>query len=50
MILVGENINIVAKKIGLAIKNREAKPIQELALKEKEAGMEAFFPLLPLLA
>ena len=40
MILVGENINIVAKRIGPAIKNREAKPIQELAIKEKEAGMD----------
>lgn len=40
MFLVGENINIVSKKIGLAIKNREAKPIQEMAVKEKEAGMD----------
>ena len=40
MILIGENINIVAKRIGPAIKNREAKPIQELAIKEKEAGMD----------
>ncbi len=40
MILVGENINIMSKEIGSAIKNREAKPIQELALKEKEAGMD----------
>ena len=40
MILTGENINIVSKKIGLAIKNKEAKPIQEMAVKEKEAGMD----------
>jgi len=40
MILIGENINIISKQIGSAIKNREAKPIQELAIKEKEAGMD----------
>ena len=40
MVLTGENINIVSKKIGLAIKNKEAKPIQEMAVKEKEAGMD----------
>ena len=40
MNLIGENINIMSKEIGLAMKNREAKPIQELAVKEKEAGMD----------
>lgn len=40
MFLSGENINIISKKIGLAIKNKEAKPIQEMAVKEKEAGMD----------
>ncbi len=40
MILIGENINVMSKTIGPAIKNREAKPIQELAIKEKEAGMD----------
>jgi len=40
MILIGENINVMSKTIGPAIKAREAKPIQELARKEKEAGMD----------
>ena len=40
MFLVGENINIVSKKIGLAIKNKETKPIQEMAVQEKESGMD----------
>jgi len=40
MFLTGENINIISKKIGPAIKNKEAKPIQEMAVKEKEAGMD----------
>jgi 5-methyltetrahydrofolate corrinoid/iron sulfur protein methyltransferase len=40
VILVGENINIMSPQVGPAMKNREAKPIQELALKEKEAGMD----------
>ena len=40
MILVGENINIVSKVLGPAIKNMEKAPIQELAVKEKEAGMD----------
>ena len=40
MILIGENINIVSNKIGSAIKNMEKGPVQELAIKEKEAGMD----------
>lgn len=40
MILVGENINIVSKQLGPAIKNMEKGPVQELAVKEKEAGMD----------
>ncbi|MCK4325656.1 dihydropteroate synthase [bacterium] len=40
MILIGENINIVSKKIGPAMKNMEEKPVQELAMKEKKAGMD----------
>ena len=40
MICIGENINIVSKTLGPAIKNMEKGPIQELAIKEKEAGMD----------
>ena len=40
MILIGENINIVSKTLGPAIKNMEKGPVQELAIKEKEAGVD----------
>ncbi len=40
MILIGENINIMSKQVGPAIKRKEARPIQELALREAEAGMD----------
>ncbi len=40
MILVGENINIMAKTIGPAMKERRPEPIQELARKETEAGID----------
>lgn len=40
MILIGENLNVMSNVINTAIKNREAKPIQEMAIKEKEVGMD----------
>ncbi|MFH0795714.1 MAG: dihydropteroate synthase [Candidatus Omnitrophota bacterium] len=40
MVLVGENLNIMSKQIGPAIKNKEAGPIQELAVQEESAGMD----------
>jgi 5-methyltetrahydrofolate corrinoid/iron sulfur protein methyltransferase len=40
MILIGENINVMSKTIGPAIKGRDPKPIQELARAEVEAGMD----------
>ncbi len=40
MILIGENINIMSKTIGPAIKGRDPKPIQELAKAEVEAGID----------
>ena len=40
MILIGENLNIMVKKIGRAMKERDPKPIQELALAEAEAGVD----------
>ncbi len=40
MILIGENINIMAKTIGAAFKERNPEPLQELAKAETEAGMD----------
>ena len=40
MILIGENINIMSKTIGPALRERNPKPIQELAKAEAEAGMD----------
>lgn len=40
MILIGENINIMSKTIGPALKERNAAPIQELAQAEIEAGVD----------
>lgn len=40
MILIGENLNIMVTKIGRAMKDRDPKPIQELAVAEAEAGVD----------
>lgn len=40
MILIGENINIMSKSLGPAMKERNAKPIQEMALAEVAAGVD----------
>ena len=40
MILIGENINIMSQTIGPALKERNSKPIQELARAEAEAGID----------
>ena len=40
MILVGENINVMSKTIGPAMKERDLKPIQELAQAEAEAEID----------
>ena len=40
MILIGENINIMSKTIGPALKARDPKPIQELARAEARAGVD----------
>jgi len=40
MILVGENINIISKTIGPAMKERNAKPIQQMAKAEVKAGID----------
>jgi len=40
MKLIGENLNIMSKKYGKALKERDAKTLQELAVIEAEAGMD----------
>jgi len=40
MILFGESLNVMSKKIGAAFKERDAKPIQQEALEQKEKGMD----------
>ncbi len=40
MIRIGENLNVMVKKIGAAMKDRDPKPIQELALAEAKAGVD----------
>ncbi len=40
MILIGESINVMSKTIGPALKERNPKPIQELAKAEVEAGVD----------
>lgn len=40
MILVGENINIISKTIGPAMKERNPEPIQKMAKAEAAAGMD----------
>ena len=40
MILIGENMNIMSIKYGKAMKEKDAKVIQELAIQEQEAGMD----------
>ena len=40
MKLIGENINVMVTKIGTAMKEGDAKTIQELAVSEAEAGMD----------
>ena len=40
MKLIGENLNIVSKKYGPALKERNAVPVQELAVAQTKAGMD----------
>ena len=40
MILIGENLNVMVKRIGQAIQERDPKPIQEMAVAEAEAGVD----------
>ena len=40
MLLIGESLNVISKKIGAAYKARDPKPIQEEALLQKKKGMD----------
>jgi 5-methyltetrahydrofolate corrinoid/iron sulfur protein methyltransferase len=40
MLLIGESLNVISKKIGTAFKERDPKPIQEEVLFQKEKGMD----------
>jgi 5-methyltetrahydrofolate corrinoid/iron sulfur protein methyltransferase len=40
MILIGENIHILAKVVSDALKGRDEKPLQELAIKQAKAGAD----------
>jgi len=40
MILIGENLNVISKVLGPAMKNKDPKPIQEMAVRETEAGVD----------
>ena len=40
MLLIGENLNVMVKKIGTAMKDKDPKPIQELAIAEAKAGVD----------
>ncbi|MBW1988065.1 MAG: dihydropteroate synthase [Deltaproteobacteria bacterium] len=40
MLLIGESLNVISKKIGAAFKARDKGPIQEEAVFQKEAGMD----------
>ncbi|MCX7857293.1 MAG: dihydropteroate synthase [Deltaproteobacteria bacterium] len=40
MIIIGENIHVIAKEVSQAIRERNAKVIQDLAIQQKEAGAD----------
>ncbi|HOJ70643.1 MAG TPA: dihydropteroate synthase [Syntrophorhabdaceae bacterium] len=40
MLLIGENLNIMSKRIGEAIRQKDPEPIRKLAIAETEAGMD----------
>jgi 5-methyltetrahydrofolate corrinoid/iron sulfur protein methyltransferase len=40
MLLIGENLNVISKKIGEALKERDPKPIREMAEAETAAGVD----------
>lgn len=40
MLRIGENLNVMVKRIGAAMRDRDPKPIQELAIAEAKAGVD----------
>ena len=40
MMRIGENLNVMVKKIGAAMKDRDPKPIQDMAIAEAKAGVD----------
>ena len=40
MLLIGENLNVISKKIGNALKQRDASTIKEMALAQADAGID----------
>ncbi len=40
MILIGENLNVIVKKIGTAMREKDPRPIQEMAIAEANAGVD----------
>jgi 5-methyltetrahydrofolate corrinoid/iron sulfur protein methyltransferase len=40
MLIIGENLNVINKKIGQAFKDRDPKPIREMAEAETKAGVD----------
>ena len=40
MLIIGENLNVISKKIGAALKDRDPKPIREMAEAETKAGVD----------
>jgi len=40
MLLIGENLNVIIKKIGAAMKEKDPRPIQEMAIAEANAGAD----------
>ncbi|MCX8110356.1 MAG: dihydropteroate synthase [Syntrophorhabdaceae bacterium] len=40
MLLIGENLNVMSKRIGEAIRQKDPEPIRKLAIAETEAGMD----------
>lgn len=40
MVLIGENLNVMSKKIGDALRQKDPGPVQEMARRQTEAGMD----------
>src|SRR5512143_1879300 len=40
MLIIGENLNVISKKIGQALKDRDPKPIREMAEAQTKAGVD----------